>query len=49
MMEPLRTRFFGLVIAGLCFAAVGWLRVPLLPAMLVLAPVSIAITWWRGA
>lgn len=49
MLAPLRTRFFGLVITGLCFAAVGWLRVPLLPTMLVLAPVSIAITWWRGA
>jgi chromate transporter len=49
MMAPLRTRFFGLVIAGLCFAAVGWLRVPLLPTMLVLAPVSIALTWWRPA
>jgi chromate transporter len=49
MLAPLRTRFFGLVVAGLCFGAVGWLRVPLLPTMLVLAPVSILFTWWRTA
>ena len=49
MLAPLRTRFYGFAVAGVCFAAVGWLRVPLLPTMLVLAPISILLTWWRGA
>ena len=49
MIAPLRTKVLGLVVVGLCFIAVGWLRLPLLPTMLVLAPLSIALTWWRTA
>jgi chromate transporter len=49
MLAPLRASFFGLVVVLLCFVAVGWLRLPLLPAMAVLAPLSIFLTWWRTA
>jgi chromate transporter len=49
MVAPLRTKFLGLVIVLLCFVAIGWLRLPLLPTMLVLAPFSICLTWWRTA
>lgn len=45
MMAPLRTKLVSLLIVGLFFVAVGWLRLPLLPTMLVLAPLSILATW----
>lgn len=44
MVAPLRTKPVALLIVGLFFAAIAWLRLPLLPAMLVLAPVSILLT-----
>ena len=45
MVTPLRTRLAGLLVVGLCLVAIGWLRLPLLPTMLVLAPLSIFLTW----
>ncbi|MGU3539169.1 chromate transporter [Methylobacterium sp. A54F] len=40
--RPLRRDRSGLVLAALCCAAVAWLRLPLVPVLLVLAPLSIA-------
>ncbi len=36
-----------LLVAALTFVAVGFLRVPLPLAVLVLAPISVALAWWR--
>jgi chromate transporter len=40
---PLRGRTLGLAIAGVALLAIAVLRLPLLPTMLVLAPISIAL------
>jgi chromate transporter len=40
---PLRTRPAGAAMAAVTFLAIAVLRVPLLPAMLLLAPVSVAV------
>ena len=45
MLAPLRTSLSGLGIVALCLIAIAWLRLPLLPTMLVLAPLSILVTW----
>lgn len=45
---PLRRRVEGLAVAVLCFLAIAVLRLPLLPTMLVLAPLGILLTWWAG-
>ena len=42
---PLRRRPVALVIAAVCFAAIAIAGLPLLPTMLVLAPLSIIATW----
>jgi chromate transporter len=42
---PLRDRPVGIAIASSCFVAIAVLRLPLLPTMLVLAPVSALATW----
>ncbi|QCI68086.1 chromate transporter [Phreatobacter stygius] len=42
---PLRNRPEAIVVAVLCFMAIAVLRLPLLPTMLTLAPLSIAATW----
>ena len=42
---PLFRRPEGLAIAALCFVAIAVLRLPLLPTMLTLAPLSILLTW----
>jgi chromate transporter len=49
MLWPLRKRPVSLAVVGVCFLAVAVLRLPLLPAMLVLAPVSILLTGWTRA
>jgi chromate transporter len=49
MMAPLLTGGWGVVFAVVCFGAIALLRLPLLPTMLVLAPLSIFVTWWRAA
>lgn len=43
MLLPLRTKPLALVLALGCFAAIALLRWPLLPVMLVLAPLSILL------
>ncbi len=47
MIEPLlrNRRFIGLAIAAGAFAAVGIARFPLVWTILVLAPISIALSW----
>ena len=42
---PLFRRPEGLAVAALCFVAIAVLRLPLLPTMLTLAPLSILLTW----
>lgn len=46
MLAPLRRKPAALVIVAVFFAAIALLRLPLLPAMLLLAPLSILATWW---
>ncbi|OZI71197.1 chromate transporter [Bordetella genomosp. 12] len=45
--RPLRGNWPGIAIALACFAAIAVLRLPLLPSMLVLTPLSIFLTWRR--
>ncbi|EJK86398.1 hypothetical protein PMI03_01571, partial [Rhizobium sp. AP16] len=42
---PLHRKPVAIAIAALCFLAIAVLRLPLLPTMLVLAPLSILLTW----
>ena len=42
---PLRRRPIGLAMAALFVLAIAFLRLPLLPTMAVLAPLSILVTW----
>ncbi|WP_337269631.1 chromate transporter [Oryzifoliimicrobium ureilyticus] len=42
---PLRKRPLALIIAAMCTIAVGILKLPLLPTMLVFAPIGILATW----
>jgi chromate transporter len=48
MAAPLRAKPVAIVFAAACFVAVAVLRLPLLPTMLVLAPLSILATWKAG-
>ncbi len=43
--EPLRGKWPALAIVALALIAIAWLRLPLLPTMLVLAPLSILLMW----
>ena len=45
MATPLRRKPLGILIAATFFVAIALLRLPLLPTMLVLVPVSILVTW----
>ena len=45
IVRPLRSRPLALAIAALCAAAIAILKLPLLPTMLVFAPVGILATW----
>ncbi|HEI8864964.1 chromate transporter [Serratia sp. AKBS12] len=45
MLIPLRGRWLALTVVALCLMAIAWLRLPLLPTMLVLAPLSILLAW----
>jgi chromate transporter len=42
---PLLKNAGGILVAALCFLAIAVLRLPLLPTMLVLTPISILLTW----
>ncbi|HYG41329.1 MAG TPA: chromate transporter [Bordetella sp.] len=43
--RPLRGKWAAIAVAVACFACIAVLRLPLLPTMLVLTPVSIFVTW----
>ncbi|WP_368859775.1 chromate transporter, partial [Escherichia coli] len=45
MLLPLRGKWAALAIVALALIAIAWLRLPLLPTMLVLAPLSILLMW----
>ncbi|THF46939.1 chromate transporter [Allorhizobium terrae] len=45
ILRPLRTKPWGLAIAVLCFVAIAVFRLPMLLTMLVLAPISILVSW----
>jgi chromate transporter len=47
--SPLRGKWLGIFVALLVLVAIAVLHLPLVPTMLVLAPASIALHWWRGA
>ncbi|HEY2864115.1 MAG TPA: chromate transporter [Casimicrobiaceae bacterium] len=49
MAGPLKGIAWQLAMGALVFVAIGVLRIPLLWALAMLAPVSIAIAWWRKA
>ncbi len=44
---PLWRRWVGMAVAAVAFVAVGLVRLPLLDVLIVLAPVSIGLAWWR--
>jgi chromate transporter len=46
MLLPLWRRPLPVAVVVLCFLAIAVLRTPLLPTMLVLAPLSILASWW---
>jgi chromate transporter len=45
MLLPLWGKWLPLAIVAIALVAIAWLRLPLLPTMLVLAPLSILLTW----
>jgi chromate transporter len=45
MVRPLLKKPWGLAMALLCFVAIAVLRLPLLATMLILAPISILVSW----
>lgn len=49
MLEPLvrKRALLGLAVAATAFVAMGVLKWPLLWVVLILAPVSVALAWWR--
>ena len=47
LARPHRRRPLSLLFGGAAFLGVGMLRFPLVDVMLVLAPISIALAWWR--
>ena len=46
MAQPLTGGAWPIAMAALTFAAIGLLRIPLLYALAILAPLSVAIAWW---
>lgn len=48
MLLPLGRKALALGVVVLCVLAIAVLRTPLLPTMLVLAPLSILATWWSA-
>jgi chromate transporter len=49
LARPHRQRPLSIVFGIAAFVGVGMLRFPLVDVMLVLAPVSVVIAWWRKA
>jgi chromate transporter len=48
MLAPLWRRPLPMAVVALVFLAIAVLRLPLLPSMAVLAPLSILATWWSA-
>lgn len=48
MLAPLRGKWLQLAIVAASLIAIAWLRLPMLPVMLILAPVSILLFWRSG-
>jgi chromate transporter len=46
MAYPLKGIAWQIAMGALAFVAIGLLRIPLLWALAMLAPVSVAIAWW---
>jgi chromate transporter len=46
--SPLRRNPAGIAVAIICFLAIGVLHLPLLPTLLVMAPISVLLAWMRG-
>jgi chromate transporter len=49
MAEPLVTRPRALAVVAVTFVMIALLRWPLVPVLLVLAPLSVLAAWWRPA
>ncbi len=49
MLLPLWGKGGPLLIVGIALVAIAWLRLPLLPTMLILAPLSILLVWRRSS
>ncbi len=47
MAAPFRTRPIAIAFGLAAFGLVGVLRLPMIEVVLVLAPISIAVAWWR--
>jgi chromate transporter len=47
LTRPFRHEYWALAMAAIAFVAVGVMRLPMIPVLLVLGPVSIAFAWWR--
>ncbi|WP_419896652.1 chromate transporter [Roseomonas sp. USHLN139] len=45
MLVPLRRNLPALLVVALSIIAIAWLRLPLLPSMMLLAPLSIFLSW----
>lgn len=45
VLQPLKHKLWALAIVALCFIAIAVFRLPLFATMLVLAPVSIVLSW----
>jgi chromate transporter len=44
---PLRDRIDGMVVAVVTLVAVAFLRLPMLPVLLVLVPIAVIVAWYR--
>ena len=47
MATPIRRTAWQVTIGAITFGAIGLARLPLLSALAVLAPLAVAIAWWR--
>jgi chromate transporter len=48
MAQPLKRQPIGLAVAVVFFIAIALLRLPMLPTIVVLGPVSVLIKWWTS-
>lgn len=45
LIKPFRSEYWALGMAALAFIAIGILRLPLIPVILVLGPISVGVAW----